>query len=283
MKRVKSIKHFGVRPSLFIAGMLIASASAQAAALPKITITGNVGPGIQYLEGYTGQIAYDFGAWFGKAYTLELTPDAAGVVKRTEASDIPGVSENIWAPANVAYRLTVDGVVVFSGVDNQFSDVTTVNNATVPAGFPDLPPGVIGDGTHTYDDYIVSASGINLGCFDDGANNFCDGGSSDIFEYGVIEFDHIWDTAKYDAIRDSNYPDLLNAAPDFSQGFGLVNVIAGHYSPLVGTGENRASVALSVDSVTVTAVPEAETYAMMLAGLGLVGLTARRRTALQII
>lgn len=282
MKRVKSTKQFGVRQSLFIAGMLITSAGAHAAALPKITITGVVDTGIQYLDGYTGPIAYDFSAWFGKSYTLELTPDAAGVVKRIEASDIPGVSENIWAPANVAYRLTIDGVVVFSGVDNQLSEVATTDNVTVPAGFPDLPPGVIGDGAHTYDDYIVSASGIGLGCFDGGANNFCDGESGDIFEYGVIEFDHIWDTAQYDAIRDSNYPDLLNAAPDFSQGFGLVSVIAGHYSPLVGTGVNRASLALSVDSVTVTAVPEAETYAMMLAGLGLVGFAARRRAALRI-
>ena len=277
MKRVKSLKQFGVRQSLFIAGMVIASASAQAAALPKITITGVVDTGIQYLDGYTGPIAYDFSAWFGKSYTLELTPDAAGVVKRTEASDISGVSENIWAPANVAYRLTIDGAVVFSGVDNQFSDVVTINDATVPAGFPNLPPGVIADGAHTYDDYTVSASGINLGCFDGGSNNFCDGGSADIFEYGVIEFDHIWDTAQYNAILDSNYPDLLNAAPDFGQGFGLASVIAGHYSPLGGTGINRASVAFSVDSVTVTAVPEAETYAMMLAGLGLVGWTTLRR------
>jgi hypothetical protein len=32
----------------------------------------------------------------------------------------------------------------------------------------------------------------------------------------------------------------------------------------------------SVDNVTVTPVPEADTYAMMLAGLGLVGWMARR-------
>ena len=38
-------------------------------------------------------------------------------------------------------------------------------------------------------------------------------------------------------------------------------------------------IASSVTSVTVTAVPEAETYAMMLAGLSLVGFAARRRAA----
>ena len=47
MKRVKSTKHFGVRQSLFIAGMVITSASAQAAVLPSYQITdlGNLSGG----------------------------------------------------------------------------------------------------------------------------------------------------------------------------------------------------------------------------------------------
>jgi hypothetical protein len=42
----------------------------------------------------------------------------------------------------------------------------------------------------------------------------------------------------------------------------------------IGTSD---SLGTSLDNVSVTAVPEVETYAMMLAGLGLMGTIARRR------
>ena len=41
--RVKNVKQVGVRQSLLLAGLILASAGAQAAVLPKITITGVVG------------------------------------------------------------------------------------------------------------------------------------------------------------------------------------------------------------------------------------------------
>ena len=53
------------------------------------------------------------------------------------------------------------------------------------------------------------------------------------------------------------------------------NLSAGNYTLAFGTGLGS----LKVDDVqiSVTAVPEPETYAMMLAGLGLMGTIARRR------
>jgi hypothetical protein len=55
--------------------------------------------------------------------------------------------------------------------------------------------------------------------------------------------------------------------------------------PSTGTGSTQYSFNLYTNGskqdylvASVTAVPEPETYAMMLAGLGLLGFTARRRT-----
>ena len=55
---------------------------------------------------------------------------------------------------------------------------------------------------------------------------------------------------------------------------------AGTYSlvfAVVDTDDFVTSSALAINDVTITPVPEAETYALMLAGLGLVGFMARRR------
>ena len=267
--RARKIKPAAIRQSMLLAGLILASAGVQAAALPKITVTGVVDSGIAYLNGYAGPIAYDPSAWFGKTYTLELTPDVASVVGQSYAmDDIPGEYENIWSPANVSYRLTIDGVVVFSGVDNQWSEVATLNDVTVPPGLTDVPPGILDN--HTYDDYWVSTSGIDLGCFS------CGGASGDVYEYGSLQFERFWDLADgYDAIADANHPDLFNL--DFNQGFGSAGFVVGHYSTVTNQGDDRALISFGIDSVTVAAVPEPETYAMLLAGLGLVGWVARRR------
>jgi len=53
----------------------------------------------------------------------------------------------------------------------------------------------------------------------------------------------------------------------------------GHYTLTFGAEGYSNSYGGSLDNVSVTAVPEAETYAMMLAGLGLMGSIVRRRKA----
>jgi hypothetical protein len=248
------------------------------AALPKITITGTVGTSVDYENGYTDSIAYDTSAWFGKAFTLELTPDAAGVVRVSQAiPDVPGGYTNIWEPISAGYSLTIQGGPAFSGTDNQYSWLETANDITVPTGVTGLPPGMIADGTHTYDMYAIGAGSIQLACFSGGSNGMCDGESADIYEGASIVFDHFWDTAQYDAISDANPPDLLNAAPNFAEGFGSVGFEIWHWSQDAG-GSGVARLQLDVSSITVTPVPEPEAYAMLLAGLGLVGFAARRRT-----
>jgi hypothetical protein len=44
------------------------------------------------------------------------------------------------------------------------------------------------------------------------------------------------------------------------------------------TSTTGGDAGIALDNITITPVPEPETYALMLAGLGLVGFTARRRS-----
>lgn len=64
---------------------------------------------------------------------------------------------------------------------------------------------------------------------------------------------------------------------DLSSLFGSVNFTSGtHYYAFVGGGSVLTTSTLGY-TLSVTAVPEPESWAMMMAGLGLVGLLARRR------
>lgn len=255
--------------------ILLASFGAQAAAPPVITITGTVGNSTQNLDGYAGTVAFDFSTWLGKPYTLELRPDAASVAKVVEPiDDIPGSFLNSWSPANVGYSLSIDGSLVYSGQDNQFSELASANNILIPAGLTDLPAGVVADGTHTYDFLSIAASGISAGCFDGGANGICDD-PNDIHQYGKIWFEYVWDTAIRQGIANEAYPDLRNTS--FTDGVGSAYFTVGHFVPALADGVGRVQLTFSVDSVSVTPVPEPATWTMLLAGLGLAAATAARR------
>jgi hypothetical protein len=79
---------------------------------------------------------------------------------------------------------------------------------------------------------------------------------------------------------------VLTSSTDYAEysGARLGQVTFSAYAPLVNDAGNWNIVvggdnSLMVPDTTVFAVPEPETYAMMLAGLGLLGLVARRRRA----
>lgn len=240
------------------------------AAPSKITVTGVIGNSVTAED---VALQYDPSSWFGKAYTLEMAIDAEGVVGTIETDpSIPGLVYNHWVPNRVDYRLTVDGALVSSGADTQWADLETSNNITIPSGLTDLPPGVqVG---HTYDDYLISTDlGVSFGCLD-GA---CDS-TDDTHELLRTTFLHFWDVSLGDAISDNSLPNLLSGTPDFTQGFGVVSFDFEQWNQ--GTGSiNAGQIVSSVTSVTVTPVPESDTYAMMLAGLGLVGFAVARRRA----
>jgi hypothetical protein len=66
-----------------------------------------------------------------------------------------------------------------------------------------------------------------------------------------------------------------------ANGFSFQNVAAGNYIVTISgtiTGGQLPNLALVGANYTVTAVPEPETFAMLLAGLGLMGAVARRRS-----
>lgn len=281
MKRVKTVKQVGVRQSLLLAGLILASAGAQASATHTVTVTGVIGSAL-----VGGPLAYDTSTWLNKTYKLEMTVDASNTVRQhTEMDDIPGEYQNRWEPIQLNYSLAIAGGPVFSLADNQYSDLETLNDITVPAGLSDLPPGVVVG--NTYDSFSISGSQIQLGCFSGGANNVCDD-VGDTWEGAGFYFEYIWDIAQHNAIADDNLPSLGNSAMDFTQGFGYSEITFWHATLAVPgtlstdaqfTGVDAGLISASVTSVTVTPVPEPETYAMMLAGLGLVGFAARRRIA----
>lgn len=283
MKRVKTVKQNRVRQSMLLAGLILASMGAHAAVLPKITVVGVVGNSLYNVNGYTGLIAYDPSAILGKNFTLEMVIDAAGAVKTSEEllPELPGVFENRWAPVTASFTLVIDGVLFSSGSGSQGTDILTINDGTVPLG-TDLvglgaPAGIqVG---HTYDWYTVRPGGMNLGCFNGGTSGGCaDSDANNVYEGFGLVFDYFWDTAIHNGLADANLPNPANL--DFTKGFGGIDFNIGHYSPDPNDafdGSDIARIYLSATSVTITPVPEPETYAMLLAGLGLVGFAARRR------
>lgn len=262
MKSTRKVRKSALHAALLAAGMALAGAPALAA-LPTITVQGVLGN--ELISGATS-LAYDPSPWFGKAYSLQLTVDAQGAGSLLVEDGIP---INNWVPTSVAYVFTVDGNVLFAG-DSLYGELETINNFTAPAGVS-LPPGmVVGK---VYDNYLVSGSGIALGCGDGN----CDS-AADTHVTMTLGFEYSWDVAQIDAIADDSLPNLLGGGPFFNGGFGDVYLDFSQGNEVAGYLE-AGSLHSGVDAVAVTAVPEADTWAMLAAGLGLVGWRARRRGA----
>lgn len=263
MKSTRKVRKSALHAALLAAGMALVGAQALAA-LPTITVQGVLGN--ELLPG-TASLTYDASTWFGKAYSLQLTVDAQGAgVSLVE----DGISLNHWVPTSVAYVFTLDGSVLFAGTDALYGELETINNFTVPAD-PFLPPGLIVG--NSYDAYLVSASGMSLGCLDGN----CDS-ATDTHETLSIAFEYFWDTTQVDAFTGNSLPNLLGGGPFFNGGSSAIYVEFGQWNE--GTGYVDAESLYGINSaVAVTAVPEADTWALLAAGLGLVGWRVRRRTA----
>jgi len=75
------------------------------------------------------------------------------------------------------------------------------------------------------------------------------------------------------------FQDQSNSYGDFTYDLGGLLATGGNYTLRFATASNVGSMVMGVDNVSlqVTAVPEPESYAMLLAGLGVIGAVARRR------
>lgn len=211
-------------------------------------------------------------AWANQPFSLNLNPAINPVPPFQEAvDDIPGAYATFW-PATVQWTMGVPGAGFHrSGIDNRFSEVETIDNLTIPAGLTDLPSGITAGST--YDVFGITYSNFFLGCVSGGLNGLCDGEAQDISEGLSVSFLYAWDTATRNPLIAGVLPDVTQAN-FFTGGTGWLETNVWRYSVAAG-GEDIAWASHTVNSVAV--VPEAETWAMMLAGLGLVGFSVARR------
>jgi hypothetical protein len=101
--------------------------------------------------------------------------------------------------------------------------------------------------------------------------------AADSLSFAPLPFSLTLDSVTFTSGTVGSLVDLLPAANDFS----FTNVAAGDYvirasGTLLGDGQFK-NFAIIGATYNVTAVPEPETFAMLLAGLGLMGTIARRR------
>ena len=259
--------------SLSAALLLGAATAAQAAGPAVVTITGTVG-GIESLGGTPGDVDFDVSAWLNQSFTLVLQPDLSGIsAAHEEIPEFPGATFSYWAPANIRYSLTVGGVLRFAGTDSLFSELSTIDNLTVPPDVEvsEVPIGI--SAGNTYDVLEMRFSGLDLGCVERGAGDACA-----VYEYGTVNFSYAWDTAMGEGLTTDGAPDLLRTS--FADGLAGAMFVIGRATATVGddVGNNLVFLPLQVSGVTVTPVPEPASVAMLLAGLASLGaLRARRR------
>lgn len=150
-----------------------------------------------------------------------------------------------------------------SGTGTLGGDVIIGSSATVTPGFSPGTLNIVGD-LHSNGDYIFEIAGLNSGQYDvlniDG-NAFFTGGS---FKLDFIDGYH------------PSVGDHWNfLVADSLNGLETVNFTFAGLGDGLGIDLHNEGGAISL--TVITAVPEPETYAMLLAGLGLVGFMAYRR------
>jgi len=243
----------------------------QAVQVPKLTFSGTFQPALE--EGAWDSQFGNIDAWLGKSFTVEFTLDTTAVRSFTQepTDDDPTGFEKMWQLNQMIFSMTVGNTQNFSSTRQEYQELYAGNDIFV-ASRPDLPPEVTGNREY---DYMGAWTGVGLGCY----LNDCSGSDAvwkDLSIEGLIAWDDL------SAIGEE-MPDLLNNPPPLATriydevwvGFEL-------YLPASDTVVDVAALRGNVDQVNLTLVdiqpvPEPKTYALMLAGRGLVGFAARRR------
>lgn len=235
-----------------------------------VIVTGTLGGSV---EGNPAQLSTNMNGWLGKNFTINWVIDTKNSTYSQEVDeDIPGEFFNEWVGSRIQYDVRIGDVAAFSGIETVFNWIETSNDLTVPAGI-ELPPNIqVGS---TYDIFGIASSNIGLACISGGGDGFCNA-PEDVSEGLTVGLDYFWDTTKHDVLFDGRLPFLIGDTLDFSKGFGDVYFDVWQYSQLQG-GQDIAWIIGTVDSVTVTTVPLPQTWALLLSGIGLLGMAARRK------
>jgi len=242
------------------------------AAAQRVLVTGTLGSTV---EGDT-QLLTDVNPWLGQRFTIDLRIDSTtSTYSQQPDRQIAGEFENIWEGPTIQYDIRIGNVAAFSGVESTFTSIRSLNDLTVPSGFPALPPFI--QGGQTYDSLEIHTSNVGLGCMPGGGNAVCSGHPNDTYEGFGVEIFYHWDITQHDALVDDSLP-LLNGGPDFSKGVGgEVYLGLWHVRPGQSGGSDVASIMGSIDSISVTTVPLPQTWALLLPALGMIGVLKRRK------
>ncbi|MDD4881585.1 MAG: PEP-CTERM sorting domain-containing protein [Gallionellaceae bacterium] len=221
---------------------------------------------------YDSSFDLDFSAWAGKSFTMSwmLDTDPTKAVGGTyNWPDPVGNVDHYWTfgPSQYQISLVVDGVTVLPGNSFDKNEIGTMNNQFIP-DYMAAPHGV----TEGYYDSLHLETDHHIGC-QGGAE--CTVDPTQVSEGLSMGVDYVWNDLNQ--IPNDNMPDLLNAAPAFDTSLlTRIYLEGGRWSPS-GVDEVVYSLDGQINSYTIAAVPEPETYAMLMAGLGFIGWRNRRR------
>lgn len=240
-------------PTITATGTFLAAPAYQAATAPHfINPSALNGKSFELTFGF---LAPGFPASAAHESRLEILPD------------LPGEFIHSWYPGDIQYTLKVDGSVLLSGVSpgpwtwlEAFDDLTPTAALLASQQPWDVINPLIVAG-RTYDNVRIDSSSIHLGCLNAGVPGTCGPGS--VYEGVTLHFDYTWDTAVKNAFTLAGPTPgnpLIMSDAFFSGGLGIAGLSVWRWD---GTSATDLLVHGGV-ATTVAAVPEAETWAMLL-------------------
>ncbi len=271
------IKHIKTLPAALLAAASLVTASAYAAPNWEGTADYTAGPGATGDEEVVGPFdTYDFarGVVLLEDTSATTGPDTFSGYYQSYVTNHQLGGASVLAPGlNANYELTVtawfeetansDGTTfdLTDGGVKLWFDTTRDYNFNADSGFTD---GGLGDGGVILTGTIISGSGALFALPDGRGVGFTDlTVRVDGYDSAVFEPDTIAAGSSIFTLRLNDSSDAAFLDP--------ITRVMGH------TYDAGTDVKLAADGYLVLQVPEAKTYVMMLAGLGLVGFTVLRR------
>lgn len=254
-----------------ITALLLAFGPASAAlAVPyQITYTGTFND--EVTGNYDSSFGLDFSAWAGKSFTMSwmLDTDSSLSTASIETDSGSGFTQHNWNfnPSQYPISLVVDGAMVLPGSTFDKNEIGTMNDQHIPSSVASQYG--LSEGDY---DMLHLETDRNIGCQD---GTGCTDDPDQVHEGLSMGVNYAWNAPNQ--VPNDNMPDLLNAAPTFNSAVLTRIYLEGSRWSLNGGGEVVYSLDGQITSYNIAAVPEPETYALLMAGLGLIGWRRRGR------